>query len=79
MACADADEVRKAAAEYESDMLICDIGLLGESGTDDYITKSFSLLVLVLKIEAYFKRIGEAVADKSEKQAIYSGELVFYI
>lgn len=113
VACADADEARKAAAEYEFDMLICDIGLPGESGldfirwfrqrsrayiicltaldnesdfvlgyeagADDYITKPFSLSVLMLKIEAYFKRKDEAGAGKSEKQIIYSGELVFYI
>lgn len=113
IACADAAEARAAAAEYEFDMLICDIGLPGESGldfikwfkqrsrayivcltaldneadfvlgyeagADDYITKPFSLSVLMLKIEAYFKRAGETSADKSDKQIIYSGDIEFCV
>lgn len=113
VACEDAKEARTAAAENEFDMLICDIGLPGESGldfikwfrqqsrayiicltaldneadfvlgyeagADDYITKPFSLSVLMLKIEAYFKRMGETEVEKSEKQVIYSGELIFYV
>ena len=104
VACENAKEARTAAAENEFDMLICDIGLPGESGldfikwfrqqsrayiicltaldneadfvlgyeagADDYITKPFSLSVLMLKLEAYFKRMGETGAEKSEKQVI---------
>lgn len=37
-----------------------------EAGADDYITKPFSLSVLVLKVSAYFKRHQKAVSDLVE-------------
>lgn len=43
-----------------------------EAGADDYVTKPFSLSVLVLKVNAFFKRHQKAPADEIE-----SGELVF--
>ena len=43
-----------------------------EAGADDYVTKPFSLSVLVLKVNAFFKRHQKAAADEIE-----SGELVF--
>lgn len=45
-----------------------------EAGADDYITKPFSLSVLLLKIEAYFKR-GKKDA---ESNILHSGALCFY-
>jgi len=48
------------------------IGLL-TSGADDYITKPFSLSVLLLKIEAYFRRRQE----KTEAGKMISGDIVF--
>lgn len=45
-----------------------------EAGADDYITKPFSLSVLLLKIEAYFKR----TEAKGRTQFIQSGNLKFY-
>lgn len=43
-----------------------------EAGADDYVTKPFSLSVLVLKVNAFFKRHQKEAADEIE-----SGELVF--
>lgn len=44
-----------------------------EAGADDYITKPFSLSVLLLKIEAYFRRRQE----KTEAGKMISGDIVF--
>lgn len=44
-----------------------------EYGADDYITKPFSLSVLLLKIEAYFRRRQE----KTEAGKMISGDIVF--
>ena len=44
-----------------------------ESGADDYITKPFSLSVLLLKIEAFFKRS----AKEGAAGILYSGALRF--
>ncbi len=44
-----------------------------EAGADDYITKPFSLSVLLLKIEAYFRRRQE----KTEAGQMISGDIVF--
>ena len=44
-----------------------------EAGTDDYITKPFSLSVLLLKIEAHFRRRQE----KTEAGKMISGDIVF--
>ena len=43
-----------------------------EAGADDYITKPFSLSVLVLKVNAFFKRYQKSPADELE-----SGDLLF--
>ena len=43
-----------------------------ELGADDYITKPFSLSVLVLKVNAFFKRYQKSPADELE-----SGDLLF--
>ena len=42
-------------------------------GADDYITKPFSLSVLLLKIEAHFRRRQE----KTEAGKMISGDIVF--
>lgn len=42
-----------------------------EAGADDYITKPFSLSVLLLKIEAYFKRY----AKDADSEILTSGEI----
>lgn len=44
-----------------------------EAGADDYITKPFSLSVLVLKVGAFFKK-----QTKENIQVLRSGEIVFY-
>ncbi len=44
-----------------------------EAGADDYITKPFSLSVLLLKIEAHFRRRQE----KTEAGKMISGDIVF--
>ena len=44
-----------------------------DSGADDYITKPFSLSVLLLKIEAHFRRRQE----KTEAGKMISGDIVF--
>lgn len=44
-----------------------------EAGADDYITKPFSLSVLLLKIEAHFRRRQE----KTEARKMISGDIVF--
>ena len=44
-----------------------------EAGADDYITKPFSLSVLLLKIEAYFRRR----QAKTEAGKMISGDIVF--
>ena len=44
-----------------------------EAGADDYITKPFSLSVLLLKIEAHFRRRQE----KTEAEKMISGDIVF--
>ena len=44
-----------------------------EAGADDYITKPFSLSVLLLKIEAHFRRRQE----KMEAGKMISGDIVF--
>ena len=44
-----------------------------EAGADDYITKPFSLSVLLLKIEAHFRRRQE----KTEAGKMISGNIVF--
>ena len=44
-----------------------------DTGADDYITKPFSLSVLLLKIEAYFRRRQE----KAEAGKMISGDIVF--
>ena len=44
-----------------------------EAGADDYITKPFSLMVLLLKIEAFFKRS----AKEGAAGILYSGALRF--
>ena len=44
-----------------------------EAGADDYITKPFSLSVLLLKIEAHFRRSQE----KTEAGKMLSGDIVF--
>nr|WP_317283947.1 response regulator transcription factor [uncultured Sellimonas sp.] len=41
-----------------------------ESGADDYITKPFSLSVLVLKVNAYFKKYQKASTDVIESGGI---------
>lgn len=45
-----------------------------EAGADDYVTKPFSLSVLVLKVNAFFKRHEKVVSDEIE-----SGELIFFM
>ena len=40
-----------------------------EAGADDYVTKPFSLSVLVLKVNAFFKRHQKAAADEIESGA----------
>ncbi len=45
-----------------------------EAGADDYITKPFSLSVLVLKVNAFFKR-----NSQSQNQYLESGEWRFYL
>ena len=44
-----------------------------EAGADDYITKPFSRSVLLLKIEAHFRRRQE----KTEAGKMISGDIVF--
>ena len=44
-----------------------------DTGADDYITKPFSLSVLLLKIEAHFRRRQE----KTEAGKMISGDIVF--
>ena len=44
-----------------------------EAGADDYITKPFSLSVLVLKVNAFFKRYQKSPADELE-----SGDLLVF-
>lgn len=45
-----------------------------EAGADDYVTKPFSLSVLMLKVNAYFQR-----RSGREKQLIESGEWMFHL
>lgn len=45
-----------------------------EAGADDYVTKPFSLSVLVLKVNAFFKRRQKLVSDEIE-----SGDLIFFL
>lgn len=45
-----------------------------EAGADDYVTKPFSLSVLALKVNAYFRKI-----EGNESNRIQSGELSFDI
>ena len=46
-----------------------------EAGADDYITKPFSLSVLLLKIEAHFRRRQK----KTEVRKMISGDIVFIV
>lgn len=46
-----------------------------EAGADDYITKPFSLSVLLLKVEAYFKRCSVNV----EKKVMHSGGITVFL
>lgn len=46
-----------------------------EAGADDYITKPFSLSVLLLKVEAYFKRCSVNV----EKKVMRSGGITVFL
>ena len=46
-----------------------------EAGADDYITKPFSLSVLLLKVEAYFKRCSVNV----EKRVMRSGDITVFL
>lgn len=56
-----------------------------EAGVDDYISKPFSLSVLMLKLEAYVRRLGsigsaspgQVSASKSEENNYYSGDICF--
>ncbi len=70
-----AESVKKAkriASDNNVDVTICDV--MGyEAGADDYITKPFSLSVLLLKIEAHFRRRQE----KTEAGKMISGDIVF--
>lgn len=45
-----------------------------EAGADDYMTKPFSLAVLISKVAAVFKRLGD---DKSER--LESGRICFFV
>lgn len=53
-----------------------DIVMGYETGADDYITKPFSLAVLMSKVNSVFKRIEKTAAGKSP--AIRSGSLTYY-
>ena len=59
------------------DVTICDVNLPDGNGLEfvrwDYITKPFSLSVLLLKIEAHFRRRQE----KTEARKMISGDIVF--
>ena len=82
-----AESVKKAkriASDNNVDVTICDVNLTAldqemdqvmgyEAGADDYITKPFSLSVLLLKIEAHFRRRQE----KTEAGKMISGDIVF--
>lgn len=51
-----------------------------EAGVDDYISKPFSLSVLMLKLEAYRRRLGadqETDAEQSDEKCFYSGDICF--
>lgn len=45
-----------------------------EAGADDYVTKPFSLSVLLLKVDAYYKRN----IKSTEKQIVKTGDLSIY-
>lgn len=47
-----------------------------EAGADDYVTKPFSLSVLVLKVNAFFKRFRR---DGSDPSLIRSGDMIFHL
>ena len=53
-----------------------DIVIGYETGADDYITKPFSLAVLMSKVNSVFKRIEKNAAGKSP--AVRSGSLTYY-
>ncbi len=52
-----------------------------EAGADDYITKPFSLSVLLLKIEAHFRRRKKKEVEKfiSEDIVFIAGEMKSFI
>lgn len=47
-----------------------DIVMGYEAGADDYITKPFSLAVLISKVNAVFRRMDQHTADKLESQGV---------
>ena len=56
-----------------------DIVMGYETGADDYITKPFSLAVLMSKVNSVFKRIEKRSQSKNaEAAAIKSGRLLYY-
>lgn len=50
-----------------------------EAGVDDYISKPFSLSVLMLKLEAYVRRLNEEVPENnsSQRKCLCSGDISF--
>lgn len=50
-----------------------------EAGCDDYVTKPFSLAVLISKVNAIMSRYGETASKKTEEKKIRSGDVIMYI